>query len=679
MLKNIRLSSLKFSLASRTNNLANCGDAIVRGKETGVDTIFDTHQEYSRLLAGAHRRRVTPLGAPALVRHVAFWNPAGWVPAQTDAEPAGSPPGAAAPVLAEPVSIVERAKAADKAIAAIYRRLLDRQASRARWHPIEKVETNSLIAVDAGELVVLFSGAMDAATGDPVDCPHSIRLDSYRAIKIAFLWHGVRATLSFELHTEFLALTMTVDASRKRSSASLKRDRARYGPKFEDHYTKLLAFTHLDGTPKRKLRALHTYVYDTFWNRFSADILAPLKGHKDAIGEKFVDFRGLVLGTVCDDGKVSVASPFTRDSWERGTGKERDPQCDIIDFDGLWTFATCAHSEGTEVTLSRFLDDRAFYATSLGSHAELLSGGGEKPLHYLLYEDTINAWQLGRLVYRIHRAGTSRLAAIIHFEQLRQANQILTEVEAALEDAIAALADADDDTFRGQARRLYKEVEEKLAKIAPLDLDGTLDSRIDRSRYYVNQFSATVGALRIRRVKGFQQYDEFVIQRLGPVFDYIDSLGRKYARVQKDRSLLLTRIQTLDSQHNENQISELQRLADIALSCILAPYYIGSVWAHAVEGILDPQYVWLAAFWFGPIMYILLLIRKRIWNSIRKRWSLFLMAVSLSVVATALSAGPFRALIAFANQPASRADHSTGRQGEGAPAAGQPPARGDGH
>lgn len=633
-----------------------------------MDAIFDTHEEYSRLLAGAHRRRVTPLGAPALVRHVAFWNPAGWMSARASAANIGTgemPPVVASATLSEPRLIAERAKAADRAISAIYRHLLKRQASRARGHPLEQVETNSLIESDAGKLIVLFSGGMDATTGTPVDCPASVRLDSYRAIKIAFLWHGVRATLSFELHTEFLALTMTVDASRMRSSVSLKQDRARYGAIFEDLYTKLLTFTRLVGTRKPKLRALHTYVYDTFWSRFSADVLSPLKNHKDAIGHKFVDFRGLVLGTACEDGKVTVASPFTRDPGDRGTGKERDPQCDIIDFDCLWPFATCAQLEGTEITLSRFLDDRAFYATSLGSHANLLSGsGGHKPLHYLLYEDTINSWQLGRLVYRIHRAGTARLAAIIHFEQLRQANQILTEVEAALEDAIAALADADDDIFRGQARRLYKEVEEKLAKIAPLDLDGTLDSRIDRSRYYVNQFNATVAALRIQRVKGFQQYDEFVIQRLGPVFEYIDSLGRKYSRVQKDRSLLLARIQTLDSQHNENQISQLQRLADIALSCILAPYYVGSVWAHALAGLIDEELIWLTAFWFGPIMYLLLISRKRIWESIRKRWTLFGVAILIAMGATSLTAGVLRALESALGRPDANVDGTAASHSE---------------
>jgi hypothetical protein len=164
---------------------------------------------------------------------------------------------------------------------------------------------------------------------------------------------------------------------------------------------------------------------------------------------------------------------------------------------------------------------------------------------------------------------------------------------------------------------MHRQVEARLGEISQLRLDGTLDSRIERSRYYVKQFCRATDALRIERVAGFQPYHEFVHQRMGPVFEYIDSLGGSYARVQNDRSLLLERIQALYSLHHasqmsqaqrqisiaERQISEAQRIADIALSCALGPYYVGSIVAHALNGVIAERIVFTYALTFGIVMF----------------------------------------------------------------------------
>ena len=43
--------------------------------EIDVDEDFWTHEDYPKLVAGAHRRRVTPIDSPALTRHLVFWYP----------------------------------------------------------------------------------------------------------------------------------------------------------------------------------------------------------------------------------------------------------------------------------------------------------------------------------------------------------------------------------------------------------------------------------------------------------------------------------------------------------------------------------------------------------------------------------------------------------------------------
>jgi hypothetical protein len=246
----------------------------------------------------------------------------------------------------------------------------------------------------------------------------------------------------------------------------------------------------------------------------------------------------------------------------------------------------------------------------------MLEGVG-RPLCYLLYEDTLNNWQLGRLVYRIHRAGTARIAAIIHFDELRKANQYLAEIERDLENANAILVDLDPGenaeatrAFRASLRRYYRGVERKLGQIAALQLGGTLEGRIERSRYYVRQFYSITEALRIRRVSGFQRYDEFVTQRLGPVFEYIDALGKRYVRVQSDRSILLGRIQIYDSQYTNELIAHAQNIADLALSCVILPYYSGYVISHAFSKVVNEDIVWFDAVLFGLFMLLLFYIPR---------------------------------------------------------------------
>lgn len=564
-----------------------------------IDKLFDPHPEYPRLLAGAHRRRVTPLGAPALIRHVAFWNPA----SKDDQGTSGTPLGDR---KAEPAAFAERAKSADAAIAAVYDRLRDRSENPDSG--ITSLSTNSHLEVGGAELMVLFATVLDSDGAPAGDCPEGVSPDSYRSIKISFLWHGLQVTLSFELHTEFLCLTTIIDVSRPLTERGLKKEQAKHGPLFGKVCEKLFAFTRIGAASAASCRALHDFLYHTVWNSLAKEVLAPLTEAR--LGTKFVDFRGLVVGTARDEAEgMRIARPFARMASQHGTG-ERDSLCDPKSFDKLWKFVTCTQPKDTEFTLSRFLENRAFYATALGSQLQFLTHGMAKPLYYLLYEDTLNAWQLGRLIYRVHRAGTARIAAIMHFADLRQANQIVTDAESLLEKAIYSDSEAPDEEDEAKSRNILrqknKEVENRLSDLGKLTLDGTLEYRIERSRYYARQFFTVADSLRIARVGGYQQYLEFVIQRLGPVFEYIDSLGRRYERVQHDRALLLGRMQTLDSLYQEKAVSRAQRIADFALSCVLIPYYVAAVASHALEHLLNPQLVWVAALVFGTIMFVLI-------------------------------------------------------------------------
>lgn len=582
--------------------------------------VFDTHDEYPRLLAGAHRRRVTPIGAPALTRHVAFWKPASANVQGPTRDKSHSAPTVSetSRIAADPPAISKRAIMADEAIAALYRRLLALSVRKRGTRLVRGLTTNSAVTVDGNPLIVLFAKAMVPGTGVTVACPDSVRPDSYRALKIAFQWRGLHATLSFELHTEFFVLTSILDASVKATSRQVKLRQRMYGQTFSKLYEDLTALNDAGNLPPDRYKRIYNVLYGMIWEKFSKEILDSLGKYGNDIGKKFVDFRGVVVGVEDRAEGPVVKMPFSSDGPNEGTGCERKASFKIKDFDKqIWKFFTLSQDKDTEFTLSRFLGSRALYATALGNQAKAMLEAVGRPLCYLVYEDTLNNWQLGRLIYRIHRAGTARIAAIINFEELRKANQYLSEIELDLENANALLIDShsEDDSeatgvFRTSLRHYYREVEQKLGLVAALHLGGTLEGRIERSRYYVRQFYSVTKALRIRRVSGYQRYDEFVTQRLGPVFEYIDALGKRYSRVQTDRSILLGRIQNYDLQYTNELIVHAQNIADLALSCVILPYYAGYVISHAFSKIVSEDVVWFDATIFGISMLILFYIPR---------------------------------------------------------------------
>ena len=561
--------------------------------------MFEPHEEYSKLLAGAHRRRVTTITAPAAIRHLAFWNPPQFGPLEE-----GSPAEEDGKTSAA-LPIKKRTEAADQCIAAVYTALLAK--SREEPAPICEITTNcEIVGKDGSAVLILLGGAIGAADGLPRPCPKGVKPDSYRAVKIFLRFHRIKVTLSFELHTEFLALTTVLDASEHWAPDQIDAIHTGSDTVLRDFHDAMFCLASVRGTDDARCRHVHQQLYHAIWDAADQEMLAPLASLQDLLGKKFIDFRGVVLGVKGEHARSDFSAPFSRKPPDKGTGLERDPQCSINDFDSLWNFITCALPSETEFTLSRFLENRAFYATALGVQPEVFLGSKHSPLYYLLFEDTLNPWQLGRLIYRIHRAGSARIAAIMHFGALRGARDILARVDSTLEKATwrpSQYDDMADPELRLKLREHQADVEIEIAKLSKLKLDGTIDSRIERSRYYVNQFTRVTEGLRIKRVAGFQPYDEFVNQRMGPVFENIESLGRMYARVQNDRAALQGRIQTLDSMHQEGLIADAQRIADIALSCALGPYYVGAIISHALQGLIPERTVWLTATVFGLTMF----------------------------------------------------------------------------
>lgn len=130
----------------------------------------------------------------------------------------------------------------------------------------------------------------------------------------------------------------------------------------------------------------------------------------------FADFRGLIIS----EDVIESIKPVDTNALD--WGKEiADKSAGILLKENKY-----------ETTANYMLDGRAIYVSALGPQEPHLSLGRRVPVEYILcvqqnqekekgLDQIVNKWQLGRLVGRLHRTGTLRLAALADVDQLREA------------------------------------------------------------------------------------------------------------------------------------------------------------------------------------------------------------------------------------------------------------------
>lgn len=181
------------------------------------------------------------------------------------------------------------------------------------------------------------------------------------------------------------------------------------------------------------------------------------------------------------------------------------------------------------------MNGRITYISTLGDRSSGEGSGLDASVSYLAIEDSLNEWRLGRFIYRINAAGTARVAALIHFDKLRALGVKLHLIEQQLERTFKTelphrenqVSPEADSPYKEQ-RRLASQISQAMSDLTEIgDLDGSIDNRLERSLYYINQFARATEVLRIERIEGYQSYTEFIDQRIGSVFDFVNRLSRK--------------------------------------------------------------------------------------------------------------------------------------------------------
>ncbi|MDB5069492.1 MAG: hypothetical protein JWM87_603 [Candidatus Eremiobacteraeota bacterium] len=223
---------------------------------------------------------------------------------------------------------------------------------------------------------------------------------------------------------------------------------------------------------------------------------------------------------------------------------------------------------GLEHTAAQFLDGHVVYLSSLAAYRRWSANAGERPcepLRYLLVYPRRNRWQLGRLIERLHLLGSLRLASLKDLTILNGAGEQLRSFGVKVDAAEKAAE-------RGHS------LNKDLANIGD-GCDGGFLYRIDRSRYYVTTFRALRQLLRIRRIEGYQPYDEFVDQRVGSTWDSIDRLGDRWERARRRIDSINANIQAGEQQAQTIEQTELLRIAEI-VAVVAVGYYGGHILAE---------------------------------------------------------------------------------------------------
>jgi hypothetical protein len=516
--------------------------------------------------------------------------------------------------------------------------------------------------------------------------------DRARVTTLSFLWNRMRVRVRFEIHTEYLSITSMLDASISAPATEVET------PLFLKTKSALEEFANhcqpgraLSETRLREL--YHLFYHDVWENHFFPQILnAGRRIARGRVGKKFADFRGFITCETYPDeagqarensegftepleasplqGPAYRAETDKRDVWQRTLAPK--PQWARARLDAAWGFLTSSPMDlepfltgRTEFTVSRVVGGRMLYATALGPQPAVGGSGHEQPLYFYLHSATQCPRQIGRTVDRVCQMGTLRLAAIISLPALKLVSRHLLDVETTIVSARAATHALVKDSKswdnergdyppyrKGQEYRIVELLDQVQNDMAELSGgkgrfgseylgDSTLEYRLVRSRYYRESFFALLDGFRIRRLEGYQPYDEFVRRRLGSIFGFIGGVERRIEQIKLDwRALdqlyLSTSVTLLTDEidKEEGSITKLQTTGELLLVLVLVPYYLFSIFIMDIADCQqagqqsgkcsshswfnsDPKVVGFAAIWLLCLVGYAVLRRRavvRVWR-----------------------------------------------------------------
>lgn len=615
---------------------------------------FGTAADYHELNAGAHRKPPKVLSAPSLVWHLACWT--NFQERDGDGKPQYNEDGS--PRKKTPQQIKN---AVDNYIITL------RDAIAANAHVGKDLEfgasANEAIVDLDGEgsaakvrlapcisgVCLLFGNAYDEKSLAPVPTlslgrrQNDIFEGTNRTVTLRFVWKKLDVTIRFEVHTEYFSMSTFVELDKDRVKA-LSRTSLSSIPALNKCTVSILKYLNDAGSADEEelVVRINKYCFHEFWKTYQQDILSD-KSVTDCTGDPifrhiFADFRGFVAS--------DQAVKFPDEDFFRTNQPAKWGMAAKKKFLPLIQHRNRTERSRYECAVNYMLDGRALYMSTLGPQLPTMAEDERIPVEFIVYahqrfNDTtiVNKWQLGRLVSQILLLGTLRLSALKDVKSLHDAGRQLGLLEESTQKAREAIAltEADPsasradgvlDGSRRQARsaaamRRIADAHRKLNDITGTFLRETGEGllyRIERSRYYVQQFDENVKLLRIKRLEGDQPYDQFIRRRLGSEFDFINRLGTRYERATAtivtldqnylaiSQNALVERANKIDEETNSIQadIHTIQEWGEFALLAALVPYYV----MHLLDLIITEKYVPVLAASIWTVFGGLALYRK---------------------------------------------------------------------
>lgn len=537
---------------------------------------------YEDIGGGAHRKAASIVGTPCLVRRIGFWNTGFPV-----ANPAGdSTPADGQRERRQDKSRETTGQLEPEARSAAYRAYFADLRTVIESDRSGKTQFKSAYVYDSDV------AAKARRAKDPTESGSIIKSGMVSILQC--WWHGMLMNVRLEYHSEYITITSILDLSIQTNG----RYRSEPGqPDFQqtmrDGFERLGALFEAPLPSKRRKYREVAFLQEDLWKAFEDGVLnAELRGRRileDAFGEVFVDFRGMVSGSLVPppsdggtysnrraslpaDFRFGLRPPFKSTLPRRRAREmrhERPPRHWVRDsLRRLWPLMESApYLRSYEFTVSGLLDGRALYISALGPQlaGKLNQHWSWTPVYYYIHAYTDDEWQIGRLIDRINTLGTMRLAATIEIASLVEAGRMVEDLAGEIERASASLqekikktkplgqeerprrhqlafafdkpeAQSDEDRkqsleeIMADADGEMRKIQIKLQEIDDT-VSGNIAYRLERSQYYLNQWKKEVEELREVRVEGFQMYREFVMRRMGGIFGYVDLLRARMVAI----------------------------------------------------------------------------------------------------------------------------------------------------
>lgn len=534
-------------------------------QERGLSPSDGDETLYSKLNSGTHQRPPMPIGTPALVRHQVYW-----IPKKLDSKQ---------PEEFATVDRVEWIKTIRSFVSGTYDYLVEQEKS--------------------GSNLQLVTRATPEVRDKETTC-------------VSLLWETMPVEIRLEPHQEYFTLTTAIDLSKwdgwKKdldekslpNAAILKSAVMDFNTFASQRYSetyKSQERTKQDEDHNEALKTAHHGIYNDAWNGLSQQIyqqpFAALQFDPKTLGDKVADFHSLVISRPSRT-DIVTASEQPSSSFIATEGAEVTA-LDKASFKKTEYLAAVEAirpliDQGSpkprelEYTFSQSLDGRALLATALGDDPK---ARGEPPLTEVFYLTYGGRWSVGRHVDRANTLGTMRLAALYDLDKLRAVNDKLRDLERETRDWITedlpkAMKRDEEDNSRAKFLEDLVEFSEELNTIET-SIPGGVRHRVERSRYYRDQFEKILPDMHIERIPGWQAYNEFVHRKLGGSYDFIDIVGQRYDRIQTSLTRLTAQLRTAEMERQTSKIEEFQRWAEIGFFTVPFAYYLSNVLTHLIN------------------------------------------------------------------------------------------------